>query len=441
MFPTPIPGHIPVTDETDPGTPEFAYRDGELHAEDVPLSRIAAAVGTPFYCYSSAAIERRYRRFSAAFAKRRALICYALKANSNLAVVRSLARLGAGADVVSEGELRVALAAGVPPQRIIFSGVGKTEAEMAFALEVGVHQLNVESEPELVALSGVASRLGKTAPIAIRVNPDVDARTHAKISTGKSENKFGIDLAHAAGAFRRAAELPGLACKGIAVHIGSQLGDLAPFELAFERVAALMRALRRDGIVLSRIDLGGGLGIRYRHERPPAVEDYAALVERVTGELDAELAFEPGRWLVGNAGVLVSRVLYVKEGATRRFLIQDAAMNDLLRPALYDAWHEILPLSRAPAAAERRPIDVVGPVCESGDSFATQRLLPPIAAGELMAVLSAGAYGAAMRSSYNMRPPAAEVLVRGDRFAVVRPRPDYAELLSRDMLPDWLAER
>jgi diaminopimelate decarboxylase len=430
-----------VTDaETQPGTPDFAYRDGELHAEAVPLSRIAAAVGTPFFCFSSAAIERRYRRFAAAFGERRVLICYAMKANSNLAVLRLLARLGAGADVVSEGELRGALAAGIPARRIIFSGIGKTEAEMAFALEAGVHQINVESEPELAALNAVASRLGKTATVAIRVNPDVDARTHAKISTGKSENKFGIDLAHAADAFRRAARLPGLACTGIAVHIGSQIADLAPFELAFGRVAALVRALRAEGIALTRFDLGGGLGIRYRSEQPPAIEAYAALAQRITADLDVELACEPGRWLVGDAGVLVARVLYVKDGATRRFLVQDAAMNDLLRPALYDAWHEIVPLRQPAPGAERRPIDVVGPVCESGDSFATQRPLPPIAAGELLALLSAGAYGAVMSSSYNMRLTAPEILVRGTDFAVIRPRPDYAELLSRDKMPDWLAE-
>jgi diaminopimelate decarboxylase len=437
-----IRGLIPVT-ETDlpPGAPDFAYRDGELFAESVPLSRIAAAVGTPFYCYSSAAIERRYRRAVAAFADRRMLICYAVKANGNLAVIRTLARLGAGADVVSEGELRRALAAGVPASRIIFSGIGKSEAEMAFALDAGVLQINVESEPELSALSGVASAMGKTAKLAIRVNPDVDARTHAKIATGKKENKFGIDLAHAAGAFRRAAQLPGLAPVGIAVHIGSQITELSPFELAFGRVVELIRELRRDGIALERLDLGGGLGIRYHNEKPPAIEDYAAMVGRVVDGLEVELACEPGRWIVGNAGALVSRVLYVKTGVTRRFLVQDAAMNDLIRPALYDAWHQIVPV-RAPApGAELRPIDVVGPVCETGDSFAAQRPLPPIEPGELLATLSAGAYGAVMSSSYNTRLPVPEVLVRGDEFAVVRPRPSYEALLSQDKMPEWLAER
>lgn len=427
--------------EAAPGAPDFAYRSGELHAEEVPLARIAAAVGTPFYCYSSAAIERRYRRFAAAFAGRRARICYSLKANSNLAVVRLLAQLGAGADAVSEGEVRRALAAGMPADRIVFSGVGKTEAEMAFALAAGVDQINVESEPELSLLSALASGMGKTAKTAIRVNPDVDARTHAKIATGKKENKFGIDLAHAPGAFRRAAQLPGIELAGIAVHIGSQLTDLGPFELAYRRVVALMRELGRDGISLRRLDLGGGLGIRYRNERPPTIEDYAALVKRLTEELDVGLDFAPGRWMVGNAGALVARVLYVKEGAARRFLVQDAAMNDLIRPSLYEAWHEIVPVRAPPADAERLPIDVVGPVCETGDSFAAQRPLPPMAAGDLLALLSAGAYGAVMGSSYNSRLMAPEVLVRGDQFAVIRPRPGYAALLSQDKMPDWLAER
>ena len=427
--------------EAPPGAPEFAYRRGELHAEDVPLARIAAAVGTPCYCYSSAAIERRYRSFAAAFADRRVRICYALKANPNLAVIRLLARLGGGADVVSEGELRRALAAGVPADRIVFSGVGKTEAEMAFALEAGVHQINVESEPELSSLSAVASAVGKTAAIAIRVNPDVDARTHDKITTGRKEDKFGIDLAQAPGAFRRAAQLPGLSLAGLALHIGSQLTELAPFALAYDRAAELIRELGRDGIVLRRLDLGGGLGIRYRDERPPAIEEYAAAVKRATQGLDLELEFEPGRWMVGNAGVLLARVLYVKDGAERRFLVQDAAMNDLIRPSLYDAWHDIVPLRAPDAAAERRPIDVVGPVCETGDRFAAQRPLPPIGAGELIALLSAGAYGAAMGSSYNSRLPAPEVLVRGHEFAVIRARPSYAELLSQDKIPEWLAER
>ena len=427
--------------EAAPGSPDFAYRGGALHAEGVPLARIAAAVGTPFYCYSSTAIERRYRRFAAAFADRRADVFYSVKANSNVAVIRTLARLGAGADVVSEGEFRRALAAGIPGSRIVFSGVGKTEAELTFALAHDVHQVNVESEFELSMVSNVATRLGKTAPVAIRVNPDVDARTHAKIATGKKENKFGIDLTHAAGAVRRAAQLPGLSTVGIAVHIGSQLTELAPFELAFHRVAELMRALREEGFALPRLDLGGGLGIRYRLEALPPIEDYAAMVKRVTHGLDIELAFEPGRWIVGNAGTLVSRVLYVKDGLTRRFLVLDAAMNDLIRPPFYDAWHELVPVQALAPDAALQPIDVVGPICETGDSFATQRPLPPLVSGDLVALLSAGAYGAVMSSSYNTRPLVPEVLVCGDAFAVIRARPSYEEILSQDKMPEWLAGR
>lgn len=427
--------------EPAPGAPDFAYRAGELHAEEVPLPRIAEAVGTPFYCYSATGMERQYRRFAAAFSDRPALVCFAVKANSNLAVIRTLARLGAGADVVSEGEFRRALAAGVPAGRIVFSGIGKTAAEMELALVQGAHQINVESEPELRLLDEVARRLGRVAPIAIRVNPDVDARTHAKIATGRTENKFGIDLAHAADAFRLAARLPGLDPLGVAVHIGSQLTELEPFEIAFGRVIELLRTLRAEGVALKRLDLGGGIGIRYRDERPPAVEDYAALVKRLTDGLDLRLAFEPGRFIVGNAGVLVARVLYLKEGATRRFLIADAAMNDLLRPALYDAWHDVVPVRAPPAGAERRRAEVVGPVCETGDCLAAQRLLPEMAPGDLLAVLSAGAYGAVMSSSYNTRLLVPEILVRGAEFAVVRPRPSYAALLSQDVVPPWLAER
>jgi diaminopimelate decarboxylase len=430
-----------MSDADLPGAPDFAFRAGELHAEGAPLAAIAAAVGTPFYCYSTAAISRRYQRFAAAFAGERAQICYALKANSNLAIIRLLARLGAGADVVSEGELRRALAAGVPAERIVFSGVGKTATEMAFALAAGVKQINVESEPELALLSDVAIAAGRRVPTAIRVNPDVDANTHAKIATGKKENKFGIDLEHAPRAFRRAAELPGIELVGIAAHIGSQLTELAPYEIAFTRLVALVQALAGDGIRLESLDLGGGLGIRYRDEAPPAIEDYAALVKRLVRGLDVALAFEPGRWMVGNAGVLVARVLYVKEGAARRFVVQDAAMNDLIRPALYDAWHEIVTILSPAANAERHPVDIVGPVCETGDTFALQRPLPPVASGDLLAILSAGAYGAVMSSSYNSRLLVPEVLVSGDRFAVIRPRPGYEALLSQDRMPDWLADR
>ncbi len=418
--------------------PTFDYRAGELYAEEVPLARIAAAVGTPFYCYSSAAIAGAYQRFAAAFATERATIHYALKANSNLAVVRLLASLGAGADVVSEGELRRALAAGVPAGRIVFSGIGKTEAEIAFALERGIFQINVESVPELDLLSAVASRLGRTAPVALRVNPDVDARTHAKISTGKKENKFGIDMDHAADAYRKAAKLPGLRTTGLAVHIGSQLTELAPFEAAFRRVIELAQALRREELALERLDLGGGLGIRYRAEAPPAIEEYAELVHRLTGNLGLALAFEPGRAIVGNAGVMVARVLYVKAGVTRRFVIQDAAMNDLMRPPLYDAWHEIVPVREPDSRSARAPMDIVGPVCETGDTFALGRPLPPVAPGDLLAILSAGAYGAVMSSSYNTRLLAPEVLVKGEEFAVVRPRPSYDELLGQDRIPPWL---
>jgi len=421
-----------------PGDPDFAYRDGALHAEGLALARIAEAVGTPFYVYSTASIERQYRRFTEAFADRPTMLCYAVKANDNVAVLRTLARLGAGADIVSEGELRRALAAGVPPSRIIFSGVGKTGAEMEFALASGVHQINVESEPELSALSAVAHRLGKVATIAIRVNPDVDARTHAKISTGKSENKFGIDLAHAAGAFRRAMQLPGVKPVGVAVHIGSQITELAPFEQAFGKVASLLRELRAEGIPLKRLDLGGGLGIRYRGETPPAVEDYAAMIKRLTDGLGVDLAFEQGRWIVGNAGVLVSRVLYVKEGVTRRFVVVDAGMNDLIRPTLYDAYHEIVPLRFPQAGSPHLNADIVGPICETGDYLARERPLPPLAAGDLVAMMSAGAYGAVMSSSYNSRLLVPEVLVRGAEYAVIRKRPTYEELLAQEKLPPWL---
>ena len=419
--------------------PGFAYRAGELHAEDVPLARIAAAVGTPVYCYSAGAIGGAYQRFAAALAGDNVAIHYALKANSNQAVVRLLAKLGAGADVVSEGELRRALAAGVPAKHIVFSGVGKTKDELRFALSQEICQINVESLPELELLSAVARETGRTVEIALRVNPDVDARTHAKISTGKKENKFGIDIAHAAEAYRRAAGLPGLRPVGLAVHIGSQLTDLAPFEAAFQRLIDLALELRGSGLAVERLDLGGGLGVRYRAESPPAVEDYAALVRRLTHNLGFRLSFEPGRALVANAGLLLSRVIYVKPGLTRRFVIQDAAMNDLIRPSLYEAWHEIVPVREPAPGASREPADIVGPICESGDMLALGRPLPPVEAGDLLAILSAGAYGAVMSSSYNTRLLAPEVLVQGEEFAVIRPRPSYEELLGQDRIPAWLA--
>jgi diaminopimelate decarboxylase len=425
----------------------FPYRDRVLHVEDVALPQVAAAVGTPFYCYSSAAIETAYRDFAAALDGLDATICYALKANSNLAVVRTLARLGAGADVVSEGELRQALAAGVPARKIVFAGVGKTPKELGFALDVGVHQINVESLPELETLNRVALDKGRRAAVAVRVNPDVDARTHEMISTGKAENKFGVASQQARQVCSRAAELPGIALEGLAVHIGSQLTGLAPFRAAFERVAALYRELRAAGLPLKRLDLGGGLGIAYGDETPPPdVAAYAAVAREATAGLGAELVFEPGRHLVGNAGVLVTRVIYVKdapettEGPGRRFVIVDAAMNDLIRPPLYGAWHDIVPVAAPAPGAETRRVDIVGPICESADTFARQRPLPTVAEGDLLAICSSGAYGAVMSSAYNSRLPAPEVLARGGDFAVVRPRIDYEALLGRDCLPDWLDE-
>ncbi|WP_142848987.1 diaminopimelate decarboxylase [Telmatospirillum sp. J64-1] len=416
----------------------FEYRYGQLHAEDVAIARIAAAVGTPFYCYSTATLERHFTVFRDAFAGLNARICYAMKANSNIAVVRTLADLGAGADVVSEGELRQALAAGVPADRIVFSGVGKTRRELALALDVGIMQINVESEPELHALNEAALAAGKKAPIAIRVNPDVDAGTHAKITTGRKENKFGIEWTRAHEVYRRAAALPGIEVMGIACHIGSQLTDLTPFREAFRRVRDLVAILRADGINIRRLDLGGGLGIPYDSEIPPQPEAYAQMVRETLGDLGCELVFEPGRLIVGNAGILVSRVIYVKEGATRSFAILDAAMNDLMRPSLYDAYHAIKPVDEPKAGVPLVPIDVVGPVCETGDTFAQQRALPPVKAGDLMAICSAGAYGAVMASTYNTRPLIPEVLVKADRFAIVRARPTYEEMLSLESLPDWM---
>ncbi len=415
----------------------FQYINGELHAEDIPLARIAEAVGTPFYCYSTATLERHYKVFAEAFADQQATICYALKANANLGVIRTFADLGSGADVVSEGELRKALAGGIPADKIVFSGVGKTRSELAYALDCGIMQLNVESLPELEALSEIAVSKGVTADIAIRINPDVDARTHEKISTGKSENKFGINASQAPAAFARAAELPGVNPVSVAVHIGSQLTDLEPFRIAFERVAALVGELRGLGHDIKRVDLGGGLGIPYREEKIPLPIDYAAVVKSAVGNLGCRLMFEPGRMLVGNAGILVSRVIYVKQGGTRRFVIVDAAMNDLMRPAMYDAWHEIKPLKQPENGVAMEPADVVGPACESSDTFARQRPLPPVRDGDLMAIFTAGAYGAVMASTYNARLLAPEVLVRGPEWSVVRPRPSYDEMLRDESLASW----
>ena len=416
----------------------FPYRGGELYAEDIPIRQIAAAVDTPVYVYSSAAFTRQYRRFAAAFANEKPLICYAVKANSNLAVLRLFATLGAGADVVSEGELRRVLAAGIPPERIVFSGVGKTVREMSSALAAGIHQINVESVPELHQLSAIVGELGRVAPVVLRVNPDVDALTHAKIATGKKDNKFGIDFDEAAPAYRFANSLPGIEPVGFAVHIGSQLVNLEPYRLAFERLAELVRELRGAGFTVDRLDLGGGLGIRYGYERAPDIVEYAPIARSIFGGLDLSLEFEPGRFLAAEAGILVTRVLYVKQRKTRRFVIVDAAMNDLIRPALYDAWHDIVPVDLPPPNAACVAADVVGPVCETGDTFAVDRDLPPLSPGDLVAFTAAGAYGAVMSSTYNSRLLVPEVMVDGDRFAIIRARPTYDALLALDTIPDWL---
>ncbi|MEO0386768.1 MAG: diaminopimelate decarboxylase [Pseudomonadota bacterium] len=419
----------------------FLYRNGVLHAEDVPLPEIAAAVGTPVYIYASATLTRHYRLVEEALAGHRHLICYAMKANSNQAVVRLLAGLGAGMDVVSGGEYARARAAGVPGERIVFSGVGKTRAEMAAALAGGIRQFNVESEPELLALSEVAAGMGQRAPITLRVNPDVDAETHEKIATGKAENKFGVPIADARRIYAEAAQLPGIEVVGIDVHIGSQLTALGPYRAAFLKVAELTETLRADGHDIRRLDLGGGLGIPYQRANtaPPLPFDYGRVIDETVGHLGCEIEVEPGRLIAGNAGVLLSEVLYDKSGADRRFLILDAAMNDLIRPAMYDAHHDVVPVMEPAAGAVQGPVDLVGPVCESGDTFAKQRPMPPVGAGDLIAFRSAGAYGAVMASEYNSRPLVPEVLVSGDQFAVVRRRPSFDEMISRDTIPEWLA--
>ncbi|NAZ38001.1 diaminopimelate decarboxylase [Rubellimicrobium sp. CFH 75288] len=418
----------------------FVYRAGRLWAEDVPLAEIAEAVGTPVYVYSDATLRRHLGLFQEALDWGPHLVCFAVKACGNVAVLRLLAEAGAGMDVVSEGEWRRARAAGVPGERIVFSGVGKTRAELRCALAGGVRQINVESEPELRALSAVAAAMGLEAPVAIRVNPDVDARTHPKIATGLSGTKFGIPAARAREAYRLAASLPGIRVVGVDVHIGSQITDLAPFEAAFRRVAELTEALRADGHRIERLDLGGGLGIPYAGsgEVPPLPRDWGAAIRRTVGHLGCEVTVEPGRLIAGNAGVLLSRVLYVKEGEGRDFLILDAGMNDLVRPALYDAHHDIVPETEAPPDAPRRVFDVVGPVCETGDIFARGREMPVLAEGDLVAFRSAGAYGAAMASEYNSRPLVPEVLVRRDQFAVIRRRPTFDEMIARDSVPPWL---
>ena len=417
----------------------FVYLNGSLHAEAVDLAAIADAVGTPFYCYSTAVIAERYRRFQAAVAPLGGRICYAVKANSNQAVLATLAALGAGADVVSEGEARRAVAAGIPPARIVFSGVGKTEAELAYALDTGIGQVNIESERDLELLSRLAAARGLRMPIAIRVNPDVDALTHAKISTGKAENKFGIDINEAPRVFARAVALPGVEPVSVALHIGSQLTDFAPYEQAFGRVAELVRALRDAGIPIRHLDLGGGIGVPYRGGTGPDVAEYAEVVRRTVGDLDCALLFEPGRYLVAEAGVLVGTVIDVKQGATRCFVVGDFAMNDLIRPTLYEAYHPILPVAEPTSGAASVVVDVVGPICETGDFLARDRPLPPVAPGDLLAVTHAGAYGAVMSSTYNTRPMVPEVLVNGTEWAIVRPRPSYDALIGLDRIPGWLA--
>ena len=418
----------------------FLYRNGTLHAEDVPLTDIAATVGTPFYCYSAATLTRHYTLFTEALAPLPHLVCFSIKSLSNVAVLKLLGDLGAGMDVVSGGEYLRAKAAGVPGEKIVFSGVGKTRAEMRMALTGGIRQFNVESEPELRALSEVATALGLTAPITVRVNPDVDARTHEKIATGKKDNKFGIPIARAPQVYAEAARLPGIQVVGIDVHIGSQLVDLEPFELAYKKVADLTERLRAEGHQITRLDLGGGLGIPYTraNDAPPLPMDYGALIKRTLGHLDCEIEIEPGRLISGNSGVLVSQVIYVKDGEDRKFLILDAAMNDLIRPAMYGAHHDIVPVHEAAAATEAEIYDVVGPVCETGDTFARARPLPPLNEGDLVAFRSAGAYGSVMASEYNTRPMIPEVLVKGDHFAVIRARPSYDEILNRDTIPAWL---
>ena len=418
----------------------FLYRDGQLFAEDVPVAEIAAAIGTPFYVYSSATLLRHYRLFDAALSGLPHMVCFAMKSLSNIAVLKLLGDAGAGMDVVSGGEYLRARAAGVPGVRIVFSGIGKTRAEMRLALEGGIRQFNVESEPEMVVLDEVARSLGLVAPITVRVNPDVDAKTHAKIATGKSENKFGIPIARAREVYALAARLSGLKVIGIDVHIGSQLTDLAPFEQAYLKVAELTGVLRADGHTISRLDLGGGLGIPYTrgNEAPPLPQEYGALIKRTVGHLGCEIEIAPGRLISGNAGLLVSRVIYVKSGEGRDFLILDGAMNDLIRPAMYDAHHDIIPVLEPRAGVEQRPYDIVGPVCESGDTFAKGRMMPPVKADDLVAFRSAGAYGAVMASEYNSRPLVPEVLVQADQFAVIRARPTYDEMISRDTIPEWL---
>lgn len=418
----------------------FDYRDGVLYAEDVSVLDIAKAVGTPFYCYSTATLERHYKVFSKAFAGVESMVCYAMKANSNQAVLKTLARLGAGVDVVSEGELRRALAAGIPANRIMFSGVGKTVSEMDLGLEAGIYCFNVESEPELEVLNARAVKAGKQAHVSFRVNPDVDARTHAKISTGKKENKFGISFDRARVVYARAASLPGIKVTGIDMHIGSQITELQPFEDAFRLLRELVETLRADGHAIDHVDVGGGLGIPYKDDNnpPPEPDHYARIVKEQLAGLNCKIVAEPGRLIVGNAGILVTEVIYVKDGGEKTFVIVDAAMNDLIRPTLYEAHHEIRPVVIQAASAPRIRADVVGPVCETGDYLALDREMAMPKAGDLMAVGSAGAYGAVQASTYNTRRLVPEVLVKDSEFHVIRPRPSYDDMINLDSVPAWL---
>ncbi|MCW5692886.1 MAG: diaminopimelate decarboxylase [Pseudolabrys sp.] len=418
----------------------FDYRDGVLHAEAVNLVTLAEKVGTPFYCYSTATLERHYKVFASAFADSDALICYAMKANSNQAVIRTLAKLGAGADVVSGGELKRARAAGIPPEKIMFSGVGKTAAELALALDEGIFCINVESEPELDLLASIAAAKGRTAHVSVRVNPDIDAKTHHKIATGKSENKFGIPISRARDVYTHAAKLKGIEVTGVDMHIGSQITDLEPFGNAFALLADFVGTLRGDGHTISHVDFGGGLGIPYRddNEPPPLPDAYADVVKRTTKDLGCRLIFEPGRLLVGNAGILVTRVLFVKHGEAKHFVIVDAGMNDLIRPTLYEAYHAIRPVTLPAETAPRIRADVVGPVCESGDFLGLGREMAEPRSGDLMAVMTAGAYGAVQAGTYNTRALVPEVLVRDGEWALVRPRLEVDQLIALDRLPDWL---
>ena len=419
----------------------FSYKDDFLHAEDVSIKEIAKHLGTPFYVYSTATLRRHFDLFESALNGLDHLICYAVKASSNQAILRTLAKFGAGMDVVSGGEYKRARDAGVEGNRIVFSGVGKTISEMKMALSEGVRQFNVESEEELFVLSRLANSMDRLAPITLRVNPDVDAKTHEKIATGKAENKFGIPISRAREVYALAASLPGIKVVGIDLHIGSQLTQLLPFEEAYKKIADLTNILRSDGHEIMRLDLGGGLGIPYgsKDGTPPTPKEYGQMIKRVLGHLNCEIEIEPGRLLVGNAGLLVSEVIYVKKGHDREFLILDAAMNDLLRPALYEAYHDIVPIVKSRLEHKDAVYDIVGPVCETGDTFAKSREMKKCKPGDLLAFRSAGAYGAAMASEYNTRPLVPEVLTNNGDYVVIRDRPSLEEIIARDKIPDWLA--